>query len=214
MTWHPVALATSVPPGSVLGTMLDGVSVAVWCESRQAGERDGTDRTDYNSMHVWEDRCPHRGMALSLGFVRDDRLTCLYHGWRFDGEGLCRHIPAHPSLVPPSTICATLFQARTVGGLVWASLEGAYEPDASAFPVPVRTIILDVPAQVVRDRLDMMPERSVVQPEADIPLTAAINPTGPDRTDVHVTCNDRADRLAAARWATSFRRTIQGRGRA
>ena len=54
--------------------------------------------------HVWEDRCPHRGMRLSLGFVRGDQIACLYHGWRYDAAGQCRYIPAHPQLTPPETI--------------------------------------------------------------------------------------------------------------
>ena len=40
------------------------------------------------------DRCPHRGVALSLGTVSDGTIACAYHGWRFDGAGRCRHIPS------------------------------------------------------------------------------------------------------------------------
>ena len=46
--------------------------------------------------HVWEDRCPHRGMRLSMGFVRSDRIACLYHGWQYGTDGHCLYIPAHP----------------------------------------------------------------------------------------------------------------------
>ncbi|WP_420607962.1 Rieske 2Fe-2S domain-containing protein [Novosphingopyxis sp.] len=40
------------------------------------------------------DRCSHRGVALSLGTIADGMMACAYHGWRFDGEGRCRHIPS------------------------------------------------------------------------------------------------------------------------
>lgn len=49
------------------------------------------------------DRCPHRGVPLSLGKVRQGELSCPYHGWRFDRQGHCTAIPSltrahsHPS---------------------------------------------------------------------------------------------------------------------
>jgi phenylpropionate dioxygenase-like ring-hydroxylating dioxygenase large terminal subunit len=40
------------------------------------------------------DRCAHRNAPLSLGVVDENgRLTCAYHGWRFDGTGSCREVP-------------------------------------------------------------------------------------------------------------------------
>lgn len=35
--------------------------------------------------HVFEDKCPHRLVALSEGRIEGDELMCAYHGWRFDG---------------------------------------------------------------------------------------------------------------------------------
>jgi len=40
------------------------------------------------------DRCAHRGMALSGGRVADDCIECPYHGWRYDGTGRLRAVPA------------------------------------------------------------------------------------------------------------------------
>ena len=39
------------------------------------------------------DRCPHRNVPLSEGRVTGDCLACPYHGWEFDGQGLCRAVP-------------------------------------------------------------------------------------------------------------------------
>ena len=44
--------------------------------------------------HVVAQRCPHRGTQLSVGFVEDDCVRCLYHGWKFDGTGQCVEMPA------------------------------------------------------------------------------------------------------------------------
>jgi phenylpropionate dioxygenase-like ring-hydroxylating dioxygenase large terminal subunit len=39
------------------------------------------------------DRCPHRNIALSKGWVKDQVLVCPYHGWEFDGKGICQQVP-------------------------------------------------------------------------------------------------------------------------
>ena len=46
------------------------------------------------AAHALLDRCPHRNVPLSAGTVtRAGHLQCAYHGWQFDGQGRCRHIP-------------------------------------------------------------------------------------------------------------------------
>jgi phenylpropionate dioxygenase-like ring-hydroxylating dioxygenase large terminal subunit len=40
------------------------------------------------------DRCCHRGVQLSLGKVENGAIACRYHGWRYDGDGKCIHIPS------------------------------------------------------------------------------------------------------------------------
>jgi 5,5'-dehydrodivanillate O-demethylase len=47
--------------------------------------------------HVVDQRCPHRGTQLSVGFVEDDCIRCLYHGWKFDAGGRCTEQPAEQS---------------------------------------------------------------------------------------------------------------------
>ena len=39
------------------------------------------------------DRCAHRNVPLSVGSVVQNQLQCAYHGWRYDGSGVCRVIP-------------------------------------------------------------------------------------------------------------------------
>lgn len=42
------------------------------------------------------DRCPHRGVELSLGRIVEGCLECPFHGWRFDGDGSCTKVPLNP----------------------------------------------------------------------------------------------------------------------
>ena len=39
------------------------------------------------------DRCAHRNVPLSAGRCIGGRVECPYHGWQFDGGGVCRVIP-------------------------------------------------------------------------------------------------------------------------
>lgn len=75
------------------------------------------------------DRCPHRGVALSLGTVKDGCLTCPFHGWEFRGDGSCAHIPFNPD-APLERARATALPVRELGGLIWVftGIEAEGEP--------------------------------------------------------------------------------------
>jgi len=128
MGWTAIALSDDLAPGDVAGTRLDGQEVALW-------------RDMAGVAHAWEDRCPHRGMRLSFGFVRSGHLTCLYHGWQYDAQGRCRAIPAHPELTPTSTIRPTRHGCVEASGMVW---HGAGEPPPDMPAWPLRSLYCDV----------------------------------------------------------------------
>lgn len=116
--WTPVALARDLPRLCVMPVCVDGIELALW---RSASGR----------LAAWADRCPHRGMRLSHGFVRGEALSCIYHGWSYGAEGQCLRIPAHPDLAPPEAIRVPVHHAMERGGVVWVT------PDASDATPPV-----------------------------------------------------------------------------
>jgi len=67
------------------------------------------------------DRCPHRGVALSMGTVNGDGcLECPFHGWAFRGDGGCDHIPlSNMSAQNRQHYAATSLPLREIGGLLW-----------------------------------------------------------------------------------------------
>ena len=87
--WLPVATEAELAPQRPLAVTLLGEPLVLWHDGAQA--------------HAFTDRCPHRGARLSLGRVHDGQLECPYHGWRFGGDGQCRHVPALPDFVPPAS---------------------------------------------------------------------------------------------------------------
>lgn len=106
--WIPVALSGDIEPGASAGAVVSGYEIVIW-------------RDMAGLVHIWEDRCPHRGMKLSFGFVRGDHIACLYHGWEFGPEGQCHKIPAHPELDVPSSICTKTYQSIEAFGIIWVA---------------------------------------------------------------------------------------------
>jgi phenylpropionate dioxygenase-like ring-hydroxylating dioxygenase large terminal subunit len=64
------------------------------------------------------DRCPHRGVALSLGRVRGGEIECPFHGWRFDGTGANCGVPWNPD-AKRATLGAIALPVREEAGLLW-----------------------------------------------------------------------------------------------
>jgi phenylpropionate dioxygenase-like ring-hydroxylating dioxygenase large terminal subunit len=82
------------------------------------------------------DRCAHRGMVLSRGRVVDDCIECPYHGWRYDGSGRVRAVPAlcaGEPLPQPSTMRAYPTIERDDHVWVWIG-SGAPTPEPFQFP--------------------------------------------------------------------------------
>lgn len=108
-SWYAIAASEQVARGQVLPIVLNGTPLVTW-------------RSQSDKISVWSDRCPHRGMRLSLGATRDDILICPYHGWVFGADGACSHIPAHPQLTPSRAARARIYPVTESNGYVWACL--------------------------------------------------------------------------------------------
>lgn len=122
--WIPVALSVDLPEAGVMRAVIDGtqlLDLVVW-------------RSRSGQVSAFDNRCPHRGMRLSFGFVRGERLSCIYHGWQYGEDGACRHIPAHPEMTPPTSICANIYACRDHDGVVWVSQDPGNSDNAGDLP--------------------------------------------------------------------------------
>lgn len=105
--WTPVILAKELGK-KPLSVKVAGETIALF--------RDGK-----GGVGALVDRCPHRGVALSLGQVDEDGcLACPFHGWAFKKDGACAKIPLND--VAPEKRArygATPVPVREVGRLIW-----------------------------------------------------------------------------------------------
>jgi nitrite reductase/ring-hydroxylating ferredoxin subunit len=131
--WVPVGLSSSIEDGTSAGAMVEDSEIVVW-------------RDNSGNAHAWEDRCPHRGMRLSFGFVRGDHIACLYHGWQYDTAGQCRYIPAHPTLDVPQTIKVPIYRVEEKNGIIWTTTAADVavpEANPTTEITPVRSLYVD-----------------------------------------------------------------------
>jgi phenylpropionate dioxygenase-like ring-hydroxylating dioxygenase large terminal subunit len=138
--WYAIAAEHDVPQRHVYRTTLGGHELAAW------RSRDG-------AIQVWDNRCPHRGVRLSLGEVVGNELRCQYHAWRFATTGACTFIPAQPDLKVPRTIRATPWPVAQAGGLIWTGIDPQGTPPALADGAVVRAVGIGRATAVVEPAL-------------------------------------------------------------
>jgi vanillate O-demethylase monooxygenase subunit len=61
-------------------------------------------------------------MPLSLGHVEGDKIICKYHGLRYDRNGKCTCIPAHPNQTISPRLRLDMFSVQERYGMVWVRL--------------------------------------------------------------------------------------------
>lgn len=199
-TWVANGLSPDLPRAVVMHGDWQGIELAIW--------RSATGR-----LSAWKDRCPHRGMRLSHGFVRGETLACIYHGWVYGQDGACRHIPAHPAMVPPASIRAEAFACVEQDGVLWVAPAAASDaPPKLEGMDPVRSLAMRADGPALAQASGLTGAQSlqgVVQIGGDaVSLCLLLQPKA-GATMVHALCGTGADRLAVSRWLESLRRHVE-----
>ena len=77
-------------------------------------------RNPDRTITALEDRCCHRNVNLSLGYVREERIVCGYHGWEYDKTGACVKIPSQlPGDKIPPTAKIKTYPVKEFNKWVW-----------------------------------------------------------------------------------------------
>ena len=201
-SWTPVAISADLPAGTVLPVLVPAGKLAIW-------------RSQSGRLSASADRCPHRGMSLSHGFVRGEALSCIYHGWSYSQAGHCLRIPAHPGLAPPETIRVETHRVEEAGGLVWiAAGEPAGAPPEFEGLSPLRTLTVAAGVPAIETAAGAKTdEAGLLRVSSDAAgLHCLLAPQGEAQTLVHVLTNDGtspAQKIAASRAAETLRRAAE-----
>lgn len=214
--WVPVALSGQLENASSTGVLVNGAELVAWRDSNGAA-------------HIWEDRCPHRGMRMSFGFVRGDHLACLYHGWQYDTAGQCQHIPAHPDLEVPKTIRIRTYGVAERNGMIWAGFGEAPDTAELAPEIeglsPVRSLYVDtsresllsqlskavLPGDQTAAELSQFGANLITLKGDKTVIVLGIQPMTTGKFALHIatTHADKAMVESLARWAQALRLTIE-----
>ncbi|MEM7716424.1 MAG: aromatic ring-hydroxylating dioxygenase subunit alpha [Cyanobacteria bacterium P01_A01_bin.68] len=116
--WYPATWASELKPGQVLPVVIWNSAIALY-------------RSEDGQVYAIEDACPHKGVVLHKGKVTGENLTCPYHGWEFDGDGVCKNIPYFPKDQKLPCAKARSYAVREKYNIVWI-FPGAVEDSETA----------------------------------------------------------------------------------
>src|SRR5260221_1698408 len=104
--WHPIMLSAALENLPKRARIL-GEDLVLF--------RDLAGRVGCLDLH-----CSHRGASLEFGVITDRGLSCCYHGWLYDVDGMILETPGEPSSSPiTAEICHGAYPVREYGGLVF-----------------------------------------------------------------------------------------------
>lgn len=118
--WHAVCRSQDLPMGHAKPIRIMSEDYALY--RGQSGE-----------PRVVAYRCPHRGAPIHLGWVEDDAIRCVYHGWKFDNSGQCVHQPAEEAGFAQK-VRLRIYPTREYLGLVFAYFGEGVPPPFPHFP--------------------------------------------------------------------------------
>src|SRR5215471_9739039 len=111
--WHAIHRAQDLPAGQAKPIRIMSEDYVLY-------------RGASGTPQVIDYRCPHRGAPMHLGWVEDDAIRCVYHGWKYDCTGQCVEQPAEEAGFARKVRIGT-YPTREYLGLIFAYF-GAGEP--------------------------------------------------------------------------------------
>ncbi len=110
MAFRKVASLSDLWSGEKLGLQVDGKRLLLV----HVGD----------AVHAYEDSCPHKGVALSLGHLEEDRLVCSAHNWEYNictGEG-----------INPRSARLKRLEVKVDNGDILVDLDGRQQPGSAS----------------------------------------------------------------------------------
>lgn len=129
--WYPLSPVEDIDPQRPTPVTLLGIRLVIWKPKSS------------ETYRVFLDQCPHRLAPLSEGRVdeKTGNLMCSYHGWEFDSQGVCTHIPQaeNPEIMikNQNNYCVVSLPVRQANDLLWVWPDGNSAAQAANTPLPL-----------------------------------------------------------------------------
>ncbi|MDF0604854.1 aromatic ring-hydroxylating dioxygenase subunit alpha [Neisseriaceae bacterium TC5R-5] len=120
--WYPVLASWEVAQQPVGITRLEQ-QIVLW-------------RDQQGQVHALEDRCPHRGARLSMGWNLGDRVACWYHGVEVNATGVVTDVPAIDNCPLLGQKCLQSYPVQEKFGAIFLyfGVTATEEPAPLSFP--------------------------------------------------------------------------------
>ncbi|MEB3342888.1 Rieske 2Fe-2S domain-containing protein [Okeania sp.] len=129
--WYPLSPVEDLDPEIPVPVTLLGMRLVIW-------------KPRYSENYqVFLDVCPHRLAPLSEGRVdeKTGNLMCSYHGWQFDSDGICTHIPQaeNKQIIEKNrqNFCVTALPVQEKNDLLWVWPDAKTAELAATTPLPL-----------------------------------------------------------------------------
>jgi 5,5'-dehydrodivanillate O-demethylase oxygenase subunit len=118
--WHAIARSDDLPSGRAIPIRIMNEDYTLY---RGASGR----------AQVIAQRCPHRGALMHLGWVENDDIRCVYHGWTYDCSGQCIDAPAERAGFAEN-VRIPVFPTGEAFGLIYGYFGGGEPPQFPPYP--------------------------------------------------------------------------------
>jgi 5,5'-dehydrodivanillate O-demethylase len=116
--WHAVMRAEDLPKGRARKIRILSEDFTLY-------------RGASGTPYITQNRCPHRKAMLSTGWVEEEAIRCLYHGWKFGPGGECVERPAE---LNTGNVHIKTYPAREFLGLIYGYFGEGAEPAFPPYP--------------------------------------------------------------------------------
>jgi phenylpropionate dioxygenase-like ring-hydroxylating dioxygenase large terminal subunit len=117
--WYAILESNEVKKSKLVGVTRMGEKLVAW-------------RDNHGKVTVMVDRCPHRGVALSVGKLIGDCVQCPFHGFEYDISGACKLVPANGrDAEPPKAMHVKTYPTEEAHGFIyiwWGEKKGELPP--------------------------------------------------------------------------------------
>ncbi len=105
--WYAILESNEIKKGKIVGVTRMAEKLVAWRDSR-------------GNLTIMADKCPHRGVALSIGEIKSDCIMCPFHGFEYNTSGACTLVPANgKNAQPPKALQIQTYPTREAHGLVY-----------------------------------------------------------------------------------------------